>query len=74
MQNTIKFCSIADFIFIAEYLAYKDIQLNDTDDIDELYQDISQAFQVFEFSPQFTQHTSYLQAVKDFLNSQGTEQ
>lgn len=70
MKNTMKFCDLSDFVFIAEYLAHNDIKLNEIDNIDELYQDIKQAFQAFEVSAQFTQSTSYMQAVKDFLNSQ----
>lgn len=67
MKNVMNFCSECDFVFILEYLAYNEIDINSCDDIDELYREVLKSFQAFEISPEFIQSGSYLQAVKDFL-------
>jgi hypothetical protein len=72
MKQIIKFCDKADFYFIIEYMAHHNTNLNEIDDIDLFYQQVAESFQRFEISPQFLQSTSYLQAIKDFLNSDKT--
>ena len=68
MKNTIKFCDRADFYFIVQYLACHNIDINNCDDIDALYDDVNEAYRLFEVSPQYLQSTSYLQAINDFLS------
>jgi hypothetical protein len=64
-----KFTDRADFIFIVEWLAHNNININDCDDIDSLYDECLEFLKRFEVSPHYLQSTSYLQAVKDYLNS-----
>lgn len=68
MKNIIKFCDRADFYFIVQYLAHHDIDINTCDDVDELYNDVNEAYKLFEVSPQYLQSTSYIQAINDFLS------
>lgn len=67
MRHVFKFCNKPDFYFICEYLNHHKIDLNSGDDIDALYEQVTENFKCFEISPQFIQNTSYLQAIKDFL-------
>lgn len=68
MKNTITFCDRADFYFIVQYLAHRNIDINNCDDVDELYNDISDAYNLFIVSPHYSKSVSYLQAINDFLS------
>lgn len=61
------FCKHADFTFIVEYLAHYDLILDDCN-IDYLYDDILTEFLSFKNSKFYYQDTSYLQAIKNYLN------
>ena len=63
------FCGNIDFQFIIEYLAHNDININDIDNIDLLYENVYNTYLAFECSPYFTQDTSWLQSIKDFFNN-----
>ena len=64
-----KFTDRADFVFIIEWLSHNNIVVDSCDDIDKLYDDCLESYAMFEVSPHFLQSTSYLQAVKDYLNN-----
>lgn len=68
MNKVMAFCDRADFYFIVQYLAYRNIDINNCDDVDELYNDINAVYNLFIASSHYSNSTSYLQAINDFLS------
>lgn len=68
MNNAMTFCDRADFYFIVQYLAYRNIDINNCDDVDEMYNEINNEYNLFTASSHYSKSTSYLQAINDFLS------
>lgn len=66
MKNFTKFISSCDFEFVVVFLERKQEKF---DNVDCMYEQLTQDFEEFEVSPYFTQNTSYLEAVNDFFNN-----